>query len=192
MERPSNCLPDDDEDWQSYREWAKKILIGMKYDGDRWLTVEKMDEIIDDACMALQNYDPEHRSGAKITTFFYRTIINLKVNAWREHERDLENHCYIDDFEDYEDGFEAVHDQLRCPLVETPEEIYFKAEWRDLLFQAIETLPERERFVLKLFYFEGWKIEAIANKFKLPVGTVKSDLYNARKKLHELCAELNS
>ena len=49
--------------------------------------------------------------------------------------------------------------------------------------QAIEELPEREREVLVLKEFEGLRYREIAELVGIPIGTVMSRLYTARKHL---------
>ena len=48
---------------------------------------------------------------------------------------------------------------------------------------AIEELPEREREVLVLKEFEGLRYREIADLVGIPIGTVMSRLYTARKRL---------
>jgi RNA polymerase sigma-70 factor (ECF subfamily) len=48
---------------------------------------------------------------------------------------------------------------------------------------AIEELPEREREVLVLKEFEGLRYREIADLVGIPIGTVMSRLYSARKRL---------
>ena len=48
---------------------------------------------------------------------------------------------------------------------------------------AIEALPDREREVLALKEFEGLSYKEIAALVGVPIGTVMSRLYTARKRL---------
>ena len=48
---------------------------------------------------------------------------------------------------------------------------------------AIERLPEREREVLVLKEFEGLRYREIAELLGIPIGTVMSRLYTARRNL---------
>ena len=48
---------------------------------------------------------------------------------------------------------------------------------------AIESLPAREREVLALKEFEGLSYKEIAALVGVPIGTVMSRLYSARKRL---------
>lgn len=60
-----------------------------------------------------------------------------------------------------------------------------RAELRGRLEAAIETLAEREREVLILREFEGLKYREIADLLGIPIGTVMSRLYTARRNLAE-------
>lgn len=58
-----------------------------------------------------------------------------------------------------------------------------RAELRARLEIAIEALSEREREVLVLKEFEGLRYREIAELLGVPIGTVMSRLYTARKRL---------
>ena len=51
---------------------------------------------------------------------------------------------------------------------------------------ALKKLPEKYRMPLVLHHLEGWPIEDVAGMLKLPVGRVKSRLFQARKALRTL------
>ena len=53
------------------------------------------------------------------------------------------------------------------------------------LAQCVATLPEVERLVITLFYWEDRSIRDVALALELPEGTVKSHLHRARKALGE-------
>lgn len=60
-----------------------------------------------------------------------------------------------------------------------------RAELRERLEAAIDRLSEREREILVLREFEGLKYREIAELLGVPMGTVMSRLYTARKHLAE-------
>lgn len=51
------------------------------------------------------------------------------------------------------------------------------------LWMTVETLPEKQRLPLILYYREGFSMEDIARTLKMPVGTVKFRLHQGRKAL---------
>jgi RNA polymerase sigma-70 factor (ECF subfamily) len=58
-------------------------------------------------------------------------------------------------------------------------------EFERCLDQAMESLPEKSRLVLALSAMDGHSLEEVAEILQLPVGTVKSRLHTARKRLAE-------
>ncbi|MBI3461513.1 MAG: sigma-70 family RNA polymerase sigma factor [Planctomycetes bacterium] len=50
--------------------------------------------------------------------------------------------------------------------------------------QAVDTLPDHLRVVVLLAYFQGLKLQEVAEILQLPVGTVKSRLHKALLTLH--------
>lgn len=66
----------------------------------------------------------------------------------------------------------------------SPDEIDAIAD-REVIGDALDALPAREREVLLLFYLEDLPLDACAQICGVPVGTVKSRLNRARKLLRD-------
>ena len=71
------------------------------------------------------------------------------------------------------------------PPVASAEEIAASNQFQAHLDRALEELPEKLRLVLLLSAMDGYTIEEIASMIGLPLGTVKSRIFIARKKLAE-------
>ena len=54
--------------------------------------------------------------------------------------------------------------------------------------EAIDSLPEKQRITILLYYVEDYSVEEIKSILKIPEGTVKSRLSKARKQLKEWLA----
>ena len=67
----------------------------------------------------------------------------------------------------------------------TTEDVAASNQFQAHLDRALEELPEKLRLVLLLSAMEGHTIEEIAAMVGVPVGTVKSRIFIARKKLAE-------
>jgi RNA polymerase sigma-70 factor (ECF subfamily) len=65
------------------------------------------------------------------------------------------------------------------------EDIAANSEFQAHLDRAMEELPEKHRLVLLLAAMEGHSLAEVAEMLGLPVGTVKSRLFFARKQLAE-------
>jgi RNA polymerase sigma-70 factor (ECF subfamily) len=67
-----------------------------------------------------------------------------------------------------------------------PERSVDRAELRERVQAAIGKLPEREREVIVLKEYEGLRYREIAELLGIPIGTVMSRLYSARRRLADL------
>jgi RNA polymerase sigma-70 factor (ECF subfamily) len=63
----------------------------------------------------------------------------------------------------------------------TPERMTERALLREALNRALATLPPRRRLALVLHDAEGYVHEEIAAMLEVPVGTVRSDVFHARR-----------
>lgn len=68
---------------------------------------------------------------------------------------------------------------------ENPEELVIKKDDASRLRQAIDKLPEIQKTVLLLFYRDELSLEEINQITEMPVNTLKSHLFRARKSLKE-------
>ncbi len=66
---------------------------------------------------------------------------------------------------------------------DNPSELYNRKERQKIILKAINSLPFKMKQVIILYEFEDYSYEEIAKKLKVPQGTVKSRLNNARKML---------
>ncbi len=53
------------------------------------------------------------------------------------------------------------------------------------MLKAIQTLPDEQKAVIKLFYLESYSIKQISELLKISAGTTKSRLFHAREKLKQ-------
>lgn len=67
----------------------------------------------------------------------------------------------------------------------TPEHDYTLKERQKIVLKAINELPKKLKETIILYEFEDYSYEKIADKLKIPQGTVKSRINNARKILKE-------
>lgn len=97
-----------------------------------------------------------------INTWFYRIVVNTSLDHLRKQKKiDIVDAVTL---EKYSDG---IHDNYQNV---------------DLL-RALDELPVGYRSIIVLRYFEGLKIEEIANVLNENVNTIKTRLYSALKKL---------
>ena len=73
---------------------------------------------------------------------------------------------------------------------ETPELKVIKNERQTQIINAINSLKPKFKEVIMLCEIQGYSYEDCARKLKCPLGTVKSRIYNAKKKLAEKLKDL--
>ena len=72
---------------------------------------------------------------------------------------------------------------------QNPAELYALSEQKDEVDRSIQKLPETIRQIICLHYFEDLSIAEIADRMRMPEGTVKYQLHDGRKRIRkELCA----
>jgi RNA polymerase sigma factor (sigma-70 family) len=72
-----------------------------------------------------------------------------------------------------------------------PEISFLNQERINALNEAIDSLPENYRVIIKLRHEEDMDYQDIANELDLPLGTVKAHLFRARKSLLQILKSKN-
>lgn len=73
---------------------------------------------------------------------------------------------------------------------EVPEQVIVNEFRRRRIKKAINNLKPKLKEIIILYEIEGLSYENISNKLKIPIGTVKSRLYNAKKILADELIDL--
>ena len=67
-----------------------------------------------------------------------------------------------------------------------PEENFIKKQKVKLMREIVERLKPRYRTLVEMRYFQELSYEEIADELKLPLGTVKAQLFRAREFLYNI------
>ncbi len=67
----------------------------------------------------------------------------------------------------------------------SPEMVQMKGEAKNVLRQAIESLPEPYQVCVDFYFFLGLSYKQISEITKIPVNTIKSNVYRAKKLLRD-------
>jgi RNA polymerase sigma-70 factor (ECF subfamily) len=116
---------------------------------------------------------PRFRSEAKFSTWLYRIVINLCYNRLPQVKADLVS---------------LVPDEEAMNLPDERQQVeknFLDSELRDLLHQEIAALPESYRLLLTLRHLQELSYEEIAGVTGMPLGTVKTGIFRARRMLRE-------
>lgn len=114
----------------------------------------------------------EFRSESSLYTWLYRITVNIALNVLRRNK--VKEFFRIDELFDPEDVESG-----------TPGELLERQEERTLIEQAIATLPDKQKAVFILRYYEEMPYEEIAKVLKTSVGGLKANYFHAVKKIEE-------
>ncbi|MCM1369345.1 MAG: sigma-70 family RNA polymerase sigma factor [Candidatus Amulumruptor caecigallinarius] len=151
-----------------------------KYGEQIYWQIRKMVVSHDDANDLLQNcfikaWNNLHnfRGDAKLSTWLYKIAVNESINFLNK-ERLRENHSVkAGDEED---------DSYLLQNIESDE--YFDGDELQVTLQrAIATLPEKQRLVFNMRYFDEMKYEEMSEILGTSVGALKASYHHAVKKI---------
>lgn len=108
-------------------------------------------------------------------------FISIAVNIWNNHKRKYlwrkkkANIIYLQDenLEQFTEGMETVEEQI---LIRDEMETVRK---------LVDDLPDKMRIVILMYYMENMSVDEIAEVLKIPSGTVKSRMHQAKNRLKE-------
>lgn len=115
------------------------------------------------------------RSESKFSTWLYRIATNHCINLNERHHRRHRNQ---------HDSFEDMHAQPSTQS--TPLQDLEQKDFKQLLQQALNQLPEDHRVLLILRDLQDCSYEEIADITQLNIGTIKSRIHRGRNNLRQI------
>lgn len=138
------------------------------------------EDLTQEVFLRLYTHKNEYEPQAKFTTYLYRIGRNCWIDYLRRTKSERKNVSLNASTADGGTLADAV------PLKgEDPQETARKDELADSLVEAIDELPEDHKLVFILSEVQGMKYQEIAETLNIPVGTVKSRMFHAVKRLRE-------
>jgi RNA polymerase sigma-70 factor (ECF subfamily) len=129
---------------------------------------------------------PRFRGASSFHTWLYRIASNLAIDVVRKRKRQDPTFSLDEPLESDDGEYEReIPDDTG-----SPEDRTSTRETRVAVRRAIMDLPEKLRDVMILYELQGETYEDIADILDVPLGTVKSRLFNARNRLKESLEEL--
>jgi len=145
---------------EAYADDIRRLLLGLTK-GDVALVDDLAQESFLKAYLAIRSFE----GIARFRTWLYR----IAYNEYLSHMRRLR-------------PLESL-DEAIAPDNEPEYETYDEPIGSETIQQALMRLPERERVVTQLFYFDNFSVARIATITGMPQGTVKCYLSRARGRL---------
>lgn len=133
----------------------------------------RAEELAQDVFLKVHKGLPYFRGDSKLSTWIYRIVIN----ALSQERPDLAT-ASLDDVRDGEDQPRlqpAADDRSFSDFIV-----------RDRLQKAIERLPIHYQVLINGHYMKGMRYEELAAALDMPMGTVKTHLHRAKRRLRHL------
>ena len=147
------------------------------------LDAEESQDIVQEVFLQAYRSIVNFRGDSSLATWLHRITINRCLNWKRRWARRFKwMHVSIDD------GDEQPAAELDSGLP-TPEDRVADAQTRQQIDNALKMLPDQARTVFVLRELEGLSYEEIATVTGIKLGTVRSRLFHARKRLQEILAK---
>lgn len=151
--------------------YSKKIYWHIR---NMVLSHDDANDLVQDTFIKAWNGIESFRGDSQISTWLYRIAINetlafLKKRNIETVSIDSEEHNFAETIE---------------------SDTYFCGDATDILFRkAINTLPEKQRLVFNMKYFEDMKYEEISEILGTSVGALKASYHIAVKKIETIIKE---
>ncbi len=165
------CRTGDDAAFAELVETYKRLVYGLVYRlvADRSL----VDDLAQEVFLKIHRGLPYFRGDARLSTWIYRVVQNV---CFQERARRPPALQSLD-----------ASDEGRRPIDPgRPDGAFADLELRDRLEKAIAQLPDQYRLLIAAHYLQGVQYEALAESMNMPLGTVKTHLYRAKRRLREL------
>jgi RNA polymerase sigma-70 factor (ECF subfamily) len=143
--------------------WVARRIVGSHDDAD-----DVVQETFVKAYLALG----EFRGDSSFFTWIYRIAVNLSLNALRK--RQVLNYLH-----------ESELLSRILPSPDDPEKDLEHSETESALHRAVATLPEKQKAVFVMRYFDEMTYEEIGRVLKTSIGGLKANYFHALRKVRE-------
>jgi len=140
---------------------------------------DRVDDLAQEVFLRLYRALPSFRGQALVSTYLYRIAVNVAQDEWKRRRR--EDRPLVSISEDPEFPLE---DRLPDPEPTALDQLT-QREFALAVDEELQRLSTIERTVLVLYHQEERSYQQIAETLHMPIGTVRTHLHRARKRLRE-------
>jgi len=149
------------------RHYARAVNIAYRSTGDANLA----EDIAMDAFVRIYESRASFKGGAKFSTYLYRVVVNLTINAAKRRRLVREE--------------PLADDSLVMPASEDPSAHAERSETAGRVRDAVLALPPSQRIALILTRYEGMSYESAAAAMRVSVKALESLLHRAKANLRK-------
>jgi RNA polymerase sigma-70 factor (ECF subfamily) len=143
--------------------WSARRIVG---------THEEADDVVQEAFIKAYVSLGDFRGDSSFFTWLYRIAVNLSLNAVRKRQ-----------VISYLRESEIINRFL--PSGDDPSRDVEEQELNSRLERAVRDLPEKQKLVFMMRYFDGMPYDEISKVLKTSVGGLKANYFHALRKVQE-------
>lgn len=164
------CRTGDDAAFSELVDRYKNLVYGLifRMTGDR----AGAEDLAQDVFLKVHRGIPYFRGEARLSTWIYRIVQNVCA----QHRGGRPPEVPLD----------ADNPERRPREPGSDDAAFAGLETRDRLQKALAQLPPNYRLLVAAHYLNGVQYDALAEALNIPLGTVKTHLYRAKRRLREL------
>ena len=139
-------------------------------------------DLLQNTFLKAWNNIPNFRGDAKLSTWLYKIAVNESINFLNKERKNQTSNL--------SEGDEGADTFL---IQNLQADDYFDGNDLQLELQkAIATLPEKQRLVFNMRYFDDMKYERISEILGTSVGALKANYHHAVKKIEEYISNIEN
>ncbi len=141
------------------RQWADIIVRFAHHHGGPWMTAQ---DVAQETFLRAYRHTLSH-GALPSSGWLFRVASRLMIDEYRRQSREV-----------------VGDERLQGATYE------LDIDRQLVVLEALESLSERDRECMALFYFRDWSLEEIARHLKIPSATVRTRLFRARERFRHL------
>ncbi len=145
--------------------------------------IQDAEDLYQETLLKGYNYWDKFELGTNFKAWMSRIMINTHINNVNKNKRKME--CDFSDGECENIIYHAVAESA-VHYAENPEKVFMETHIDNGIERMLYSLPDSFRMPFSLFHFEGYLYEEVAKILDLPIGTVKSRIFRARKMMKDM------
>jgi len=177
-----SSMTDDQQILDSLKDPSKKELafrhLISKYKERLYWHIRKIllnhddtDDVLQNTFIKIWNGLDSFRAESSLFTWLYRIATNESITFLNQRKRKM---------------MSSLTDENEYLVGNLESDSYFDGdEWQMILQKAIATLPEKQRLVFNMKYFDEIKYEEMSDILGTSVGALKASYHHAVKKIEE-------
>jgi len=120
------------------------------------------------------------REESEMSTWIYRIAVNKSLDFLRKKKRKKRFAKILP-----LDGNSDTNEVISLPAESDPQTEFEDHERKQILKQAVDNLPDKQKAVITLSKYEGFRNKEIADVLHISLSSVEALMYRAKKNLHK-------